>query len=79
MWNRVVEPSCLTSKELGNTYCASIFNGLVSLLCNYSTELLDKRIALFAYGSGLASTLFTLKISSHAEQFLISTRENNEL
>eukprot|EP01129_Flabellula_baltica_P016951 TRINITY_DN924_c0_g1_i1.p1 TRINITY_DN924_c0_g1~~TRINITY_DN924_c0_g1_i1.p1 ORF type:complete len:452 (-),score=91.84 TRINITY_DN924_c0_g1_i1:199-1554(-) len=56
-----VEPSTLLSKELGNLYCGSLWGGLVSL---FSTEsnLEGKRISLFSYGSGLASSMFSFKV-----------------
>ena len=53
--------SLLLSSELGNTYTASLWMCLASLI--YSEKnLLNKKIMMFSYGSGLASTIFCLKI-----------------
>lgn len=61
-YNRCVEPTTLMPKSLGNTYCASLYFGLVSLIHNLSPELAGKTILMFSYGSGLTSTMFMLKI-----------------
>jgi hydroxymethylglutaryl-CoA synthase len=50
--------------EVGNSYCASLFSGLLSLICHLREEddCVGRRIGMFAYGSGLAATMFSLKI-----------------
>jgi len=56
-------PSQLLPTNTGNTYTASLYSCLISLLVNVSEdELLGKRVALFSYGSGLASCMFSLTI-----------------
>lgn len=58
-----VVPSLTLAKNLGNTYCASLYSGLVSLLGGFESDLLqNKRLLLFSYGSGLASSMFSMKI-----------------
>jgi hydroxymethylglutaryl-CoA synthase len=58
-----VQP-CLTCPTMcGNMYTATLYSGLVSLLSNVpSEELFGKRIGMFSFGSGLASTLFSLRV-----------------
>jgi len=52
------------STLIGNMYTSSLYGGLISLLVNKdTTSLLGKRIGMFSYGSGLASTMFSLQIS----------------
>lgn len=58
---RKVAPSELITKECGNSYCGSLYAGLLSLISNQADSLLGKRIMMFSYGSGLASTLFSVK------------------
>jgi hydroxymethylglutaryl-CoA synthase len=48
---------------LGNLYCGSLYAGLLSLLHSKGDALLDKRVMLFSYGSGLAATMFTLLVN----------------
>jgi hydroxymethylglutaryl-CoA synthase len=63
-FNERVQPSIEVPTMCGNMYCASVYGGLVSLLSNVdSATLQGKRIGVFSYGSGLASSLFSLKVT----------------
>jgi hydroxymethylglutaryl-CoA synthase len=63
-----VQPSIEVPTMCGNMYCASVYGALVSLLSNISSEQLQgKRIGVFSYGSGLASSLFSLKVTGSTE------------
>ena len=65
MFEQKTQPSLLLANQVGNMYTPSLYGGLVSLLVSKSAEeLAGKRIALFSYGSGLASSMFSLRISS---------------
>jgi hydroxymethylglutaryl-CoA synthase len=58
-----VQPSLTAPTNCGNMYTASVYSGLLSLLSNIpSEELQHKRIGVFSYGGGLASTLFSLRV-----------------
>lgn len=68
-FNERVQPSIQVPTMCGNMYCASVYGGLVSLLSNVdSSTLQGKRIGIFSYGSGLASSLFSLKVVGSTEQ-----------
>ncbi|KAH6577552.1 hypothetical protein BASA60_003958 [Batrachochytrium salamandrivorans] len=63
-----VAPGLIAAKNLGNMYCASLYGGLASLLSNVpSDQLLNKRIGLFSYGSGLASSFFSVTVRGSTE------------
>lgn len=63
------KPSLLIANQVGNMYTPSLYGCLVSFLIHHSlSELSGKRIVLFSYGSGLASSMFTLVISAEAPQ-----------
>ncbi|CAG8950604.1 hypothetical protein HYFRA_00002813 [Hymenoscyphus fraxineus] len=67
-FNERVQPSIQVPTMCGNMYCASVYGGLVSLLSNIdSATLQGKRIGVFSYGSGLASSLFSLKVIGSTE------------
>jgi hydroxymethylglutaryl-CoA synthase len=52
----------------GNMYCASVYGGIVSLISKVdSSALQGKRIGVFSYGSGLASSLFSIKVNGSTE------------
>jgi hydroxymethylglutaryl-CoA synthase len=56
-------PSTLGASMCGNMYTASLYGALASLIQTVpQNELQGKRIAMFSYGSGLASTLFSLRV-----------------
>ena len=58
-----VQPSAEVPTMCGNMYCASVYGSLVSLVSNIpADQLIGRRVALFSYGSGLASSLFSLKV-----------------
>ncbi|MCJ1399461.1 Hydroxymethylglutaryl-CoA synthase, cytoplasmic [Xylographa trunciseda] len=58
-----VQPGLQTPTMCGNMYCASVYGSLVGLLSNVKSEQLQgKRVGIFSYGSGLASSLFSLQV-----------------
>lgn len=58
-----VLPSLGLGLQLGNSYCGSLYAGLQSLVDSKRGDLLNKRVAMFSYGSGLAATLFSLRVN----------------
>jgi len=64
-----VQPSIQVPTMCGNMYCASVYGSLVSLISNIpSDELQGKRVTIFSYGSGLASSMFSLKVKGSVEE-----------
>ena len=58
-----IYPSTLAGRLVGNMYTASVFSSLASILSEYPAEQLrGQRIGVFSYGSGLASSFFSLKV-----------------
>ena len=58
-----VEPSMRCSKRCGNMYTASLYGGLASLLSSVEpADLKGKTISMFAYGSGFASSFYTMTV-----------------
>ncbi|KAF8586424.1 hydroxymethylglutaryl-CoA synthase [Ramaria rubella] len=58
-----VAPSMSLAKRCGNMYTASLYGGLVSVLANVEpAELKNKRISMFAYGSGCASSFYAIRV-----------------
>ena len=79
LWKERVVPGILLCQNLGNLYTGSVFICLAALLCNDSVQLPGKRIMMFAYGSGLASSMFTLSVKNTAEATLTKIRQNNPI
>jgi len=62
-FNERVQPAIQVATMCGNMYCASVYGGLVSILSNIKPETLKgKKIGIFSYGSGLASSMFSMKV-----------------
>jgi len=64
IFNKKTLPSLCLAQEVGNMYTPSLYGCLASLLFSESVEdLAGKRVMFFSYGSGLASAMFSFKVS----------------
>ncbi|KAK3679323.1 3-hydroxy-3-methylglutaryl coenzyme A synthase [Recurvomyces mirabilis] len=64
-----VQPGIEVPTMCGNMYCASVYSSLISLISNISSEdLQGKRVGIFSYGSGLASSMFSLKVNGSTDE-----------
>ena len=61
-WKEKCERTLFLAKRLGNIYTGSLYNGLISLLCDESVDLKGKRVMMFSYGSGCAASLFYIRV-----------------
>ena len=61
-WTDKCERSLYLAKRLGNIYTGSLYNGLLSLICDESIDLQGKNIMMFSYGSGCAASMFVLRV-----------------
>ena len=58
------------NKIIGNSYTASMYIGLASLLENCKTNMAGERIGFFSYGSGAVSEFFSGRVVPGYEQWL---------
>ena len=63
-WRDQCERSLVLAKQLGNIYTGSLYNGLLSLICDESIDLTGKNIMMFSYGSGCAASMFVLRVNA---------------
>jgi hydroxymethylglutaryl-CoA synthase len=64
-----VAPSMRCAARCGNMYTASLYGGLSSLLSTVEPQQLKgKRISMFAFGSGCASSFFTLRVKGDTSE-----------
>ncbi len=68
----LLSPMQQYNRQLGNSYTASLFIGLASLLDNAPEDLTGKRVGLFSYGSGCVSEFFTGLIQPEYQQHLFT-------
>ncbi|XP_027205854.2 hydroxymethylglutaryl-CoA synthase isoform X2 [Dermatophagoides pteronyssinus] len=63
-FSKQTDPSLLLAREIGNMYTASLYACLISYLISDSVEnQIDKHLLLFSYGSGLAASMFSARIT----------------
>jgi len=63
-----VFPSTLAGRKIGNIYTGSLYAGLCSLIAQTDDSIIGNRALMFSYGSGLAATLFSLKVRKSLEE-----------
>ncbi|KAL6044255.1 hypothetical protein STEG23_019935, partial [Scotinomys teguina] len=67
MFNKKTKASLYLSTNNGNMYTSSLYGCLASLLSHHSAqELAGSRIGAFSYGSGLAASFFSFRVSKDA-------------
>lgn len=57
--NTPISDSLIYGREIGNSYAASLYISLVSLLNNNPEDLTGKRIGFYSYGSGCVAEFFS--------------------
>ena len=57
MYDDLVGPSTHMSRHIGNTYTASVFANLLSLIQAKHTTLPGRNVGVFSYGSGAIATM----------------------
>lgn len=70
-FNMKTKPSLFLANQVGNMYTPSVYSGLVSLLVNAdedANKLTGKHVGVFSYGSGLASTMYSISITNDASK-----------
>ena len=69
-----VEPSLPLCARIGNVYTGSLYLGLAGLLDAQASELANRRIGLFSYGSGCTSEFFSGTVSPRAASRIADAR-----
>jgi hydroxymethylglutaryl-CoA synthase len=67
VFNQKTKPSLLLANQVGNMYTPSVYSGLVSLLVSAdgdSSKLNGRHVGVFSYGSGLASTMYSISVTN---------------
>lgn len=63
-FNQKVFPGTLAARMVGNMYTASVYSSLASIISKTDEPLLPgQRIGVFSYGSGLAASFFSFKVT----------------
>ncbi|KAJ3429352.1 3-hydroxy-3-methylglutaryl coenzyme a synthase [Anaeramoeba flamelloides] len=57
-----VEKSNYICAQCGNLYTGSLYGALISLIIDQKEQITGKKVLMFSYGSGIASSMFLLKV-----------------
>ncbi|KAI0396584.1 hydroxymethylglutaryl-coenzyme A synthase C terminal-domain-containing protein [Xylariaceae sp. FL0594] len=75
-----VSPALQIATNCGNMYCGSVWSGLASLISYVDPSAIQgKRIALFSYGSGLAASFMSLRVTGSVEKIVKTLDIANKL
>lgn len=55
-------PGAWVARETGNMYTASLYANLCALIAHQGDGLVGKRILMYSFGSGLAATMFSMRV-----------------
>lgn len=79
-FNERVQPAISVATMCGNMYCGSVYGGLVGLISNVAPKTIaGKTIGVFSYGSGLASSLFSIKVVGDISEMASKLNLNERL
>jgi hydroxymethylglutaryl-CoA synthase len=67
------------NRQIGNTYTASVYIGLLSLLENAEEDLSGSRVGFFSYGSGSVAELFAGVVQPGYREMLRTTRHREQI
>eukprot|EP00166_Cyanidium_caldarium_P000417 ctg_1159.g406 len=62
LYDRKCAPSAELARQIGNAYTASLFGNLLCLLCRERDALIGRRIVMFGFGSGMAASMYSLRV-----------------
>jgi len=69
MFEQKTKPGLKIATNVGNMYTPSVYGGLVSHMISQPIQnLAGQSIALFSYGSGMASSFFSIRISDDCSE-----------
>lgn len=74
-----VKNSLIYARKTGNSYSASLYMGLISLLDHSSHHLSDQRIGFYSYGSGCVAEFFSGILQKNYHQQLDTAYHNKML
>lgn len=78
IFEKMTKPSLLLASRVGNMYTPSVYSGLASYLVSLPSEdLPGKKIGVFSYGSGLASSMFSIKIVDNELSIMITNLQKS--
>lgn len=66
LYKQKVADGCKISKQIGNTYTASVYMNLAGLVSTFGGNLDQRNVALFSYGSGALASMLSIAPTASA-------------
>lgn len=79
MYDSKCAPAAWLAREIGNCYTASLYSSLAALLVEAKGSLIGKRILLYSFGSGFAASMYSLRVTSCAENVVVGPELQDQL
>ncbi|KAI0565061.1 Hydroxymethylglutaryl-coenzyme A synthase [Gracilaria domingensis] len=64
-------PAAWLARKIGNCYTASLYSSLAALIVEKGNELIGKRVLLYSFGSGFASSMFSLRVTAPVDKLFL--------
>lgn len=71
MYEAKCAPAAWLAQETGNCYTASLYSSLAALMNRIEGDVIGKRILMYAFGSGFAASMFSLRITHPIDHVLV--------
>lgn len=68
VYDKKTKPATYLNRDIGNTYTSALYFSLLGLIEEKGEDLQGNDVLMFSYGSGLASTLYELRIREEREE-----------
>jgi hydroxymethylglutaryl-CoA synthase len=62
MYDAKCAPGAWLARQVGNTYTASLYSSLAAMILRLGDDIVGSRVLMFAFGSGFASSMFSLRV-----------------
>ncbi len=79
IWLKEIQDLLIYGRQLGNSYTASLYVGLASLLDHVNESLAGKRLGFYSYGSGCVAEYFSGVVQENYRGVLFSSHHANLL
>jgi hydroxymethylglutaryl-CoA synthase len=71
-------PGAWLARQVGNAYTASLYSSLAAMILRLGGELVGSRVLMFSFGSGFASSMFSLRVVGSVDRIVDSLRDLEE-
>lgn len=79
LFEKKCAPGAWLGVEIGNCYTASLYSSLAALIYKKRNAVVGKRILMYSFGSGFASSMFSMRVSAPVDKICRGLRLRERL